>query len=261
MKKKLALLGAVVMVGTSLVPTIASADDPAFTCTDAGGVWVVVTEVGQNCAWNNPATGLEALSQAGFWVSEAPSDKGFIIQISGFPADANPAPSVPYWAYFTAQANAQLGSHTGFTSWTYSDSGAYTEGSRPQPGSVQGWRFGNGEQPATLPTRTLTQPEVPAETTTAPGQPTSTSNSTHESTNSESSASASETASQSSAAASSSSASGAPSSQNPSASVSGVMPISEQPGSTPIGWIALGIAGVAGIVSFAWFKLRGRAKA
>ena len=82
MKKKLALLGAVVMVGTSLVPTIASADDPAFTCTDAGGVWVVVTEVGQNCAWNNPSTGLEALSQAGFWVSEAPSDKGFIIQIS-----------------------------------------------------------------------------------------------------------------------------------------------------------------------------------
>ena len=265
MKKKLALLGAVVMVGTSLVPTIASADDPAFACTDAGGVYVIVVNQGSGCAYG-PSTGVAALNQAGFTLGYAPS--GLINQINGNP---NPAPDVPpfeaHWSYWYADPNGSLGSHTGFNGWTYSQQGAGTR--RPTTGGIEVWWFGNGiagYPPVAIPTRVITQPAPPVQpeqptNTQAPGQPTSTSNSTQEATNSESSASASDTVSPSSAAASSSTASGAPSSQNPSASASGVMPISEPAGSAPIGWIALGIAGVAGIVSFAWFKLRGRAKA
>ena len=258
MKKKLALLGAVALVGTVLVPTNASADDPAFACTDGGGVYVIVIGQGSGCV-HNPSTGVDALYKAGFTVGF--SGSGLINQIGGSP---NPAPEVPpfesHWSYWHAAPNGALGSHTGFNGWNYSQEGAGTR--RPTTGGIEVWWFGNGMAgypTVAVPSRVINPPAPPPTTTApAPERPTATITQPTQGATTEQ---PEETESPEVTPSESGSPSTTPTlSNSPSASVSDAPVITENPGSAPIGWIALGVAGVAGVVSLAWFKLRGKAK-
>lgn len=108
-------------------------------CADPDGVTVVVdaTELGGDltvaCA-ADPATGTEALAQAGF--TEARDPSGYLCAIGGLPDPCPTEFTGSYWTYWFAAPDGE---------WT-----AYTEGSDtavPEPGAVEGWRYGDGTQP------------------------------------------------------------------------------------------------------------------
>lgn len=132
----LALAGALVALPGGAA---AAAVDTTGACADPDGVTVVVdaTELGGDvtvaCA-PDPATGTEALAQAGF--AEARDPSGFICAIGGLPDPCPTEFTGSYWTYWSGTADG---------GWT-----SYTEGSDtavPAPGSVEGWRWGDGTQP------------------------------------------------------------------------------------------------------------------
>lgn len=139
------------------VPPLPAAAGAPTTCATSE-VTVVVEGIGQGCA---PAgvSGADALEQAGFPVRYVSGQQGFICTIADVPADepCTSAPSVDeYWGYF----HAALGD----TEWRYSDIGP-TE-STTTAGTVEGWAFGAGEPPATIP---AVAADAPADPTTQPG--------------------------------------------------------------------------------------------
>lgn len=115
------------------------------------GVTVVVDFRGlgggvqQGCAPGSPASGVAALTAAGFGYTYASRQAGFVCRINGKPGtDADrcvtTSPATAYWSYWHAPAGG---------SWSYSNQGAATY--VPGRGTVEGWAFGAGEQPGIAP--------------------------------------------------------------------------------------------------------------
>ncbi|VEI03423.1 Uncharacterised protein [Acidipropionibacterium jensenii] len=155
----LALLMATLL--TAPTPALAVSPSPSPTstgpnqaqCTASGGVWVIVdlpdAIMAANCA-PHPADGIDALSQIG--VTATPTSKNLICELQGRPINSCSKDkgfdrkTKEYWAYWhrsTPQAP-----------WIYSERGANNY--HPQPGSVEGWRWGAKVQP-----RWHTSPLIP----------------------------------------------------------------------------------------------------
>ncbi len=119
---------------------------PAAQAAPCAGVAVVVdfTALGGTtqtaCAPGDPASGLAALTGAGFTYGFVPRQPGFVCRINALPNPCNGAPVTAYWSYWHAQPGG---------TWTYSTSGA--AGHDPAPGSVEGWAFGAGQAPSVAP--------------------------------------------------------------------------------------------------------------
>lgn len=143
----LAGLALAVVLGTALVvaqPSPRAAH--AAACTGTSGVTVVVdlTAFGAGiqvqCALGDPASGLAALTGAGFTYSFVPRYPGFVCRINGLPNPCNGAPASAYWSYWHATAGG---------TWSYSTVGAGSYD--PAPGTVEGWAFGAGSAPGISP--------------------------------------------------------------------------------------------------------------
>lgn len=134
-------VAAAALLGPVLGGSAAVAADgagPSGPCADDAGVTVVVdaTELGGDvtvgCA-PDPATGTEALAQAGF--AEARDPSGFICAIGGLPDPCPTEFTGSFWSYWYASPDEE---------WT-----SYAEGSdtaTPEAGAVEGWRYGDGSQ-------------------------------------------------------------------------------------------------------------------
>ncbi len=153
----------------------------AAACSGTSGVTVIVdtgSSISTRCTSGDPSSGLQALSMAGFSVTPVQTQPGFVCRIDGSPSSEScvrTPPTTAYWAYWYADRGG---------SWTYSSSGAGSH--NPAPGSVEGWRFGSGQQPRAAPPAPVktTAPKptaepkpspTPAKTTKPPSTPTSTS--------------------------------------------------------------------------------------
>lgn len=124
------------------VPAQASGCDGVTVVVDFRGLGGGVR---QGCAPGSPASGVAALSAAGFGYTYASRQQGFVCRIDNKPgADADKcvttSPSTAYWSYWHASPGG---------SWSYSNQGAATY--VPARGSVEGWAFGAGEQPGMAP--------------------------------------------------------------------------------------------------------------
>jgi hypothetical protein len=155
----------------ALASVLALAGPAPASTGSCDGVWVVVDaraaggSLSIRCAQGDPSSGLAALERAGFSYAFTPRIPGFVCTIDARPDPCNGAPADAYWSYWHAEAGG---------SWTYATAGA---GSRdPAPGSVEGWRFGDGSTPpGTAPPANAPapkpEPEAPArrteDTTTA----------------------------------------------------------------------------------------------
>lgn len=108
-------------------------------CLGTEGVTVIV-DLGDfaapdivRCALGAQANGLDALANAGV-TADSGGNPGTVCQLEGLPIQGYPYCWITgYWSYWTASGAGQP--------WTYSEFGAGS-GPAPQPGSVQGWRFG-----------------------------------------------------------------------------------------------------------------------
>lgn len=132
-------------VATSAAAGLAVAHAPAAdaaACSGTSGVTVVVDfgslggGVVTGCAPGDPASGLAALTGAGFTYAFVPRMPGFVCQINVKPNPCNGAPVSAYWSYWHAPRHG---------SWTYASSGAGSYD--PAPNTVEGWAFGAGAQP------------------------------------------------------------------------------------------------------------------
>lgn len=159
---------ATLLTGSMLV---APAPAHANACTGASGVTVVVQdeEGGDNedaltvaCAPGDPASGLAALTSAGFSVEQVQSQPGAICTIDEKPSIScvRMPPGDHYWAFYHAAA--------GDSAWTYSTVGAANLD--PQPGSSVGFRLGDGTmEPSRAPSSTTAAPSGSGDAT-ATGQ-------------------------------------------------------------------------------------------
>lgn len=136
MKKLLRRLGAGLAAAALAVTALAASPAPAATareaCLRAGNAWVVVengSSVQTGCG-SDLSNGFAALRSAGFKLEVK---DGFLEQINGAPA--TPDRFKNYWSYWSARPN-QGGDFTGYI---YSQVGGGI--SKPQPGSVEVWRF------------------------------------------------------------------------------------------------------------------------
>lgn len=86
------------------------------------------------CVFGAPASGKDALEKAGF-THDPGAFPGSVCQLDGLPAQGHPYcwTTGGYWSYWKATAAGQP--------WKYSEWG-FTAGPAPQPGHVEGWRFG-----------------------------------------------------------------------------------------------------------------------
>lgn len=141
----------------------------AAACSGSSGVTVVVqfpdrTEI--RCAEGDPSSGFDALVRAGFAVTRVTKFPGAVCRIDGVPASdpcVNMPPANAYWTYFHAQPGGE---------WNSSSVGA--DGYNPKPGSVEGWRFGDGDEPSTSPPGSAPTPKpstTPRPTSAATRQP------------------------------------------------------------------------------------------
>lgn len=123
-------------------------------CAPGAGVTVVVdlsafdAGIRQGCAPGDPATGLDALTGAGFAIVTQDADFGtFVCAIEGLPELACDQPfEGSFWAYAAGQADG---------TWVAQEAGAGA--TDPGPGDVEGWRWGAGDGPA-VPAPTPTPP-------------------------------------------------------------------------------------------------------
>lgn len=143
----------VATVLTLVVGAVATAA-PVRAQDRCDGVQVVVdaTALGggltTRCAAGDPATGLEALREAGHSYAFVPRQPGLVCTIDARPDPCNGAPQDAYWSYWHAPAGG---------AWTYSNRGA---GNRdPEPGTVEGWAFGAGDPPGRPPPAPAAGPE------------------------------------------------------------------------------------------------------
>jgi hypothetical protein len=128
-------------------PAMAQTSQAAAACTSTTkGVTVVVDftklkgSIKTACDPANPATGLAALTGAGFSHTFVPKFPGFVCTIDKLPDPCNGAPATAYWSYWHAKPHGK---------WVYSSLGAGSY--HPAPGSVQGWAFGDGKAPGITP--------------------------------------------------------------------------------------------------------------
>ena len=144
---------AALVAAFSLFPLLAVAPAqaaPDGACTDPTGVTVVVDatalggDVSIGCADDSPATGTDALRQAGF--TDTRDASGLICAVDNLP---DPCPTTfegSYWSYWNAQDGT----------WQ-----AYMEGSdtaAPQPGGIEGWRWSDGSAGPDVDLTALTTP-------------------------------------------------------------------------------------------------------
>ncbi len=154
----------------------------AAPCPTGGGITVVVdfgglgggVEVG--CA-PSPGTGFEALTQAGFEITQVQENSAFLCRINGMPdADAEDCADTPpadaFWAHWTADLGGD---------WRFSQIGAHL----PVGGDLEGWSFSTGSNtapafaiPAPAETTTSTLPTTTTTTTITTTTTTSTSTTT-----------------------------------------------------------------------------------
>ena len=150
-RRWLATALATLAVSTAVV-VADSAPASAAACSPGTGVTVVVDYgplgggVVVGCRLGDPPTGLNALQGAGFAVTGTTRwGLAFVCRINGKPTAAqdpcvNTPPVTAYWSYWHASPGG---------TWTYSTSGASTY--NPAQGTVEGWRFGSGQQPSITP--------------------------------------------------------------------------------------------------------------
>ncbi len=124
----------------------------AAACSGSSGVTVIVDftafggSVSTQCALGDPATGLAALTGAGFTLTGTRRwGLAFVCRINGLPtrpADpcVNTPPATAYWSYWHGTPGG---------SWSSSSSGASSY--NPAPGTVEGWAFGAGSAPTAGP--------------------------------------------------------------------------------------------------------------
>jgi hypothetical protein len=129
---------------------------------DPAGVTVVVDfrafggSVQVGCTQSDPATGVAALTMAGFGV-EGTRQWGlaFVCRINQLPTPADEACAVTpsataYWSYWHASPGG---------SWGYGSTSAASY--NPAPGTVEGWSFGSGGQPGIAPPAFAAPPAPP----------------------------------------------------------------------------------------------------
>ena len=133
------LLRAALVAAFSLLPLVAAAPAqaaPDGACTDPAGVTVVVDatalggDVTVGCADGSPATGTEALQQAGF--TDTRDASGLICAIDALP---DPCPTTfagEYWSLLARRGRHLAGLRGGLGH------------RRPAPGGVEGWRWSDG---------------------------------------------------------------------------------------------------------------------
>lgn len=156
-----------VSAGLTVASAPAAGAQVEGACPTSDGVTVVVdfgalgggVQVG--CARGPQATGLTALTNAGFAWNGTTRFPTFVCRILDKPADANcydAAPVNATWAYWTAPAGGE---------WRYSSVGA-AGGATASPGTVQGWSWSTGKNvpPSIAP------PRVSVPDTAAPPAPT-----------------------------------------------------------------------------------------
>lgn len=145
LRRALVTLAVSVTAATGLAVAEAPAADAA-ACSSTSGVTVVVDfgslggGITTMCAPGDPASGLAALTGAGFTYSFVPRIPGLVCQINVKPNPCNGAPTNAYWSYWHAPRRG---------TWTYSSSGA--GGYNPAPNTVEGWAFGAGTKPGISP--------------------------------------------------------------------------------------------------------------
>jgi hypothetical protein len=162
----LASITAPLLVGA--IPAVAASASAAAAeaCSGTSGVTVVVDfrslagGAAVRCSPGDPASGLAALSGAGFGYSFVPRQPGLVCQINGQPDPCNGAPTNAYWSYWHAQPGG---------SWIYSSLGAGSY--NPAPGSVEGWSFGAGQPPGIAPPAAAAPPPPPPPPPPAQPQP------------------------------------------------------------------------------------------
>lgn len=149
LRRPRALVTVLLLAGAAALPASAalassqpSVADLSGACADESGVTVVVDatelegDVTVACA-PDPATGTEALAQAG--IAETRDPSGYICAVGGLPDPCPTEFTGSYWSYWTAAPGGE---------WT-----AYAEGSDtavPAAGTVEGWRYGDGTQPPSV---------------------------------------------------------------------------------------------------------------
>ena len=169
--KRLFVALALVIAAAIPVPAQAAGCDGVTVVVDFRGLGGGVQ---QGCAPGSPASGVAALTSAGFGYTYASRQPGFVCRINSKPGtDAdkcvNASPASAYWSYWHGSPGG---------SWSYSNQGAATY--VPARGSVEGWAFGGGEQPGIAPPAAPApqppapkppQPQVPAPPPPAPNPP------------------------------------------------------------------------------------------
>jgi hypothetical protein len=142
------------LAGLWLAPAAGAAETPDLSgaCTDPDGVTVVLdsTELGGGvevgCA-ASASTGSEALTAAGFEPTKDAS--GLICAIASLP---DPCPATftgSYWSYWFATPDGE---------WQMYLEGADT--AVPQPGNLEGWRYGDGTAGPAASPADVTAPEA-----------------------------------------------------------------------------------------------------
>lgn len=139
-----------VVAGVALAIPAAPSQAARTQAAGCSGVAVVVdfASLGggnQNgCAPGDPDSGVTALRGAGFEPTRAAQEAGyFVCRIDGRPANdpcQRASPADAYWSYWHATPGG---------SWTFSSSGAADHD--PEPGTVDGWAFGDGDPPSSRP--------------------------------------------------------------------------------------------------------------
>ncbi|ANZ35791.1 hypothetical protein BBK82_06520 [Lentzea guizhouensis] len=166
--RRLFLALALVIASAVPVPALAAGCDGVTVVVDFRGLGGGVQ---QGCAPGSPASGVAALSAAGFGYAYATRQQGFVCRINGKPGNdvdkcVTTSPATAYWSYWHAPAGG---------SWAYSNQGAASR--VPPRGSVEGWAFGAGEQPgiappaAPAPPPPAPKPQVPAPVNPPAAQP------------------------------------------------------------------------------------------
>lgn len=141
----LALTAALGLAGLGLASAASAAPAEDGACSDTQGVTVVVQsgstpKVG--CAPGDPKTSGAALKDAGFSVKQVQGQDGVICQIDEAPTTscAKMPGAKKYWAFHLAEPDGK---------WEFATKGAYQQD--PKPGTVIGFRLGDGNAPGLAP--------------------------------------------------------------------------------------------------------------
>ena len=146
----LALTATLGMVGLGLAPAASAAPAEDGACSDTQGVTVVVQsgstpKVG--CAPGDPKNSGAALEDAGFSVKQVQGQDGMICQIDKAPETscAKMPGAKKYWAFHLAEPDGK---------WEFATKGVYQHD--PKPGTVVGFRLGDGAAPGVTPSEAAT---------------------------------------------------------------------------------------------------------